>query len=77
MVTSSWNLTTINLMPVSKKLVHDNHVVWKVHVLAAFRGAQLVDFLNGTNEAPAAKLKIKVSKEDAGDDEVSNLAYDL
>jgi hypothetical protein len=52
-------------------------LVWKVHVLAALRGAQLVDFLNGTNEAPAAKLKIKVSKEDAGDDEVSNLAYDL
>jgi hypothetical protein len=39
---------------------------------------QLASFLDGSNEVLAAKMKIKVSKETAEDDEeVPNPAYDL
>jgi hypothetical protein len=52
--------TAITLMPVSEKL---NQVLWKAQVLAVLHGAQLTSFLDGTNPAPAEKIKIKASKE--------------
>jgi hypothetical protein len=65
---------TINLMLISEKRVH----VWKAQVHAVLHDAHLVGFLDGTNVAPLATLKIKSSKEPAKDvEEVSNTAYDL
>jgi hypothetical protein len=50
---------TINLMLIREKLTHNNHVLWKAQVLAVLRGAQLTSFLDGTNKAPAEKIKMK------------------
>jgi hypothetical protein len=55
-------MTAINLMPISEKLVCGNHTQWKAQILVILRGAQLADFLNGTNKAPT--LKIKAQKDD-------------
>jgi hypothetical protein len=69
---------TINLMPVSEKLVHRNHTLWKAQVLAVLRGAQLARFLDDTNKEPAQKHEIKAKKDDSEDvEEVHNPAYDL
>jgi hypothetical protein len=74
MVSSNLTTATINLMLISEKLVH----VWKAQVHAVLHDAHLVGFLDGTNVAPLATLKIKSSKEPAKDvEEVSNTAYDL
>jgi hypothetical protein len=65
-------------MPVSEKLVHNNHTLWKAQILTVFWGAQFADFLDGTNKAPARTLKIKTQKEGSEDVEgVDNPAYDL
>jgi hypothetical protein len=77
MAASSSTSTTINLIPVSEKLVRSNHTLWKAQVLAALRGAQLVGFLDGTNTAPAEKLTVKVQKGTDGDsEEVPNPTYE-
>jgi hypothetical protein len=52
-------MTTINLMPISEKLMCGNYTLWKAQVLAMLRGAQLAGFLDGTNSAPAEKIKIR------------------
>jgi hypothetical protein len=52
--------TAIPLMPVSEKLVRDNHTVWKAQVVAALRGAQLYGFLDGTSIKPAEQIKANV-----------------
>jgi hypothetical protein len=74
---SSSNSTpaAINLMPVSKKLVRDNHILWKAQVLTVLRGAQLIGFIEGTNPAPPEKIKVKTQK---GQDleEISNPAFE-
>jgi Iap family predicted aminopeptidase len=67
MAASSTSMMTINLMRVSEKLVHDNHILWKVQVLAMLRGAQLARFLDGTNQAPAEKIKLKKQKDTTDD----------
>jgi hypothetical protein len=56
---------TINLMPISEKLVCGNHTLWKAQVLSVLWGAQLAEFLDDTNNEPAQKLKIKVKKDDS------------
>jgi hypothetical protein len=70
-------MTTITLMPVLEKLVRSNHTVWKAQVLAVLWGAQLVGFLDGTNQAPAEKIKIKMAKEATEEkiEDVPNPAY--
>jgi hypothetical protein len=57
------NPTAITLMPISEKLARGNFVVWKAQVIAILRGAQLTEFLDGSNPAPEEKLMIKVQKE--------------
>jgi hypothetical protein len=39
MVTFSSTTMTINLMPVSEKLVRSNHTLWKAQMLAVLHGA--------------------------------------
>jgi hypothetical protein len=78
MAASTSTAVTINLMPVSEKLVHGNHTLWKAQVLAVLRVAQLADFLDGTNLAPAEKIKLNTQKESAEEiEEVSNPAYEV
>jgi hypothetical protein len=73
MAASSSTMTTINLMPVSEKLVRGNHTLWKMQVLGVLRGAQLAGFLDNTNKEPTQKLKIKAKKDDSEDvEEVHN-----
>jgi hypothetical protein len=62
-------------MPVSEKLVRDNHILWKAQVLTVLRGAQLTGFIEGTNPAPPEKIKVKTQK---GQDleEISNPAFE-
>jgi hypothetical protein len=50
-------------MPVGEKLSRGNHVLWKAQVLAVLRGAQLIEFLDGTNKALAEKIFIKSQKD--------------
>jgi hypothetical protein len=63
MVTSSSTMTTINLMLLSEKLTRGNHTLWKARMLTVLHEAQLVGFLDGTNKAPVATIKIKTSTE--------------
>jgi hypothetical protein len=77
MATSSSNPMAINLMPISEKLVRGNYVVWKAQVLVVLRGAQLVGFLDGTNKAPAEKLKIKKGTTEEEEQDVSNPVFDV
>jgi hypothetical protein len=78
MAASSLTMTTINLMPVSEKLVRGNHALRKAWILAILRGAQLAGFLDGTNKVLTPTLKIKAQKDDTEDvEEVHNPAYDL
>jgi hypothetical protein len=73
-VASSSTVMTIVLMPISEQLVSSNHTVWKAQVLAVLGGAQLAGFLDGTNQAPAEK--IKMSKEATEEiEDVPNPAY--
>jgi hypothetical protein len=60
MVSSSTNAATIIiLMPVSEKLMHSNHTLWRAQVLTVLRGTQIVGYLDETSKAPAETLKIK------------------
>jgi hypothetical protein len=78
MTASSSTMTTINLMPISEKLVRSNHTLWKAQTLVVLRGAQLAGFLDRTNKASAQTLKVKVQKEGSeGVEEVNNPPYDL
>jgi hypothetical protein len=62
MAASSKSMTTIDLMPVFKKLVRVKHTLWKAHVLAVLRGAQLAGIFDGTNLAPTEKIELKTWK---------------
>jgi hypothetical protein len=77
MAASSSTSMTINLMPVSEKLMHSNHTLWKAQVLAMLWVAQLVRFLDGTNTMPAEKLAVKIQKgADDNTEEVLNPAFE-
>jgi hypothetical protein len=78
MATSGSNMVVITLMPVSEKLMRNNHTLWRVQVLAVHRGTQLVGFLDGTNKAHADKIQLakKSDKEDEVE-EVSNPTFEL
>jgi hypothetical protein len=69
---TAWSFasTTISLISVSKKLVRNNHTLWKEQVLVVLWGAQLTSFLNGTIKAPVEKINIKSEEE-----EVPNPAF--
>jgi hypothetical protein len=76
MAASNPTATAITLMPASEKLTRSNFVLWKAQVLTVLRGAQLTEFLDGSNPAPEEKLMIKVQKEKAEEvKEVPNPAY--
>jgi hypothetical protein len=77
MAASSSTSMTINLMPVSKKLVHSNNTLWKAQVLTTLRGVQLAAFLDGINTVPTKKLTVKAQKGADGDtEEVPNPAFE-
>jgi hypothetical protein len=59
-------------MPVSEKLAHGNHTVWKAQVVAALRGAQLYGFLDETSIKPAEQIKAKVG---SVEEDVPNPAF--
>jgi hypothetical protein len=73
MAASSSTAAAITLMPVSKKFTRSNFIIWKAQVLAVLHGAQLTEFLDGSNPAPAEKLMVKIQKEKA--EEVPNPAF--
>jgi hypothetical protein len=60
---TSTTTMAINLMHVGEKLSQGNDVLWKAQVLAVLRGAQLAEFLDGTNKAPTEKIFIKSQKD--------------
>jgi hypothetical protein len=64
--------TVIPLMPVSEKLARGNHTVWKAQVVAALRGAQLYDFLEGTSIKSVEQIKAKVG---SAEEDVPNPAF--
>jgi hypothetical protein len=72
MTSSSPTPTAIPLMPVSEKLTRGNHTIWKAHVVAALRGAQLYGFLDGTSIKPAAQIEAKVGSDE---EDVPNPAF--
>jgi hypothetical protein len=72
MASSSPTPTAIPLMPVSEKLAHGNHTIWKAQVVAALQGAQLYGFLDGTSIKPAAQIKAKVGSDE---EDVPNPAF--
>jgi hypothetical protein len=39
MMTSSSTMTIINLMPISEKLAHGNHTLWKAQILVVLHGS--------------------------------------
>jgi hypothetical protein len=49
-------MVAATLMPISEKLMKNNHVLWRAQVLAVLRGAQLAGFLDGTTKAPVEKI---------------------
>ncbi|WVZ97946.1 hypothetical protein U9M48_043442 [Paspalum notatum var. saurae] len=55
---SSMGSDTLNLFPVNEKLARNNFPLWKAQVLAVLRGAQMAGFLDGTNKAPLATIKV-------------------
>jgi hypothetical protein len=66
--------TTITLIPVSEKLVHTDHTLWRAQVLAVLRSAQLDSFLEGT--AKSSDKTLKVQQGTAGEvEDVPNPAY--
>jgi hypothetical protein len=73
MAASSSTSAAITLMPVSKKLTCGYFIIWKAQVLAVLHGAQLTEFLDGSNPAPAEKLMLMIQKEKA--EEVPNPAF--
>jgi histone deacetylase 1/2 len=42
--------------PVTEKLTKSNYALWKLQVLPAIRGAQLVSFIDDSSEAPAQEI---------------------
>jgi hypothetical protein len=66
--------TTITLIPVSEKLVHTDHTLWRAQVLAVLRSAQLDSFLEGT--AKSSDKTLKVQQGTAGEvEDVPNPTY--
>jgi hypothetical protein len=63
MATSSSTMTTINLLLIFEKLALGNHTLWKAQILVVLCGSQLTGFLDGTNKALVATIKIKTSTE--------------
>jgi glutathionylspermidine synthase len=72
-------MVAATLMPVSGKLMKNNHVLWRAQVLAVLRGAQFAGFLDGTTKAPAEKIHMakKSGKEEGEGEEASNPAFEL
>jgi hypothetical protein len=72
-------MVAATLMPISKKLTRNNHVLWRAQVLAVLRGAQLAGFLEGTTKALAKKIHMtkKSGKEEGEVEEASNSAFEL
>jgi hypothetical protein len=50
--------------PPAQLLTHDNALVWKALVVPAFRGARVLDLMEGSEKAPVEKLET----EDVNDD---------
>jgi hypothetical protein len=66
--------TTITLIPVSEKLVHTDHTLWRAQVIAVLRSAQLDSFLEGT--AKSSDKTLKVQQGTAGEvEDVPNPTY--
>jgi hypothetical protein len=42
--------------PVTEKLSRSNYALWKLQVLPAIRGAQLVDYITGVSKAPSKEI---------------------
>jgi hypothetical protein len=71
-------MVVMTLMPVSEKLMRNNHTLWHAQALAVLRGAQLAGFLDGTNKAPPEKIQLAKKSDKEGEvEEVSNPAYEL
>jgi hypothetical protein len=49
---------TTLIQSISKKLSHENYILWKAQVLTTVHGACLDGFLNGTTTAPSKTLEV-------------------
>lgn len=45
--------------PVTEKLTRSNYPMWRAHVLAVLRGAQVAGYLDGSIPEPAKKIVVK------------------
>jgi hypothetical protein len=52
------SLTAALGAPPTEKLSRHNHLFWKMQVLPALRGAQVMGLLDGTDDAPAKTVEI-------------------
>ena len=71
---SSSSLPHGQLGAVSKKLTHDNYLLWKAQFLPAVRGAKLMRILDGSEPEPPVTLE--VVKADGKTEIVENPAHD-
>ncbi|KAK1696548.1 hypothetical protein QYE76_013245 [Lolium multiflorum] len=53
------NLTAALGAPPTEKLTRQNHLFWKAQVLPALRGAQVMELLDGSDEAPPKTLEVE------------------
>ena len=58
MASSSNSLIATNAIghPVTERLTKTNYPLWKLQVLPALRGAQLIGYVDGTVQAPAVEI---------------------
>ena len=58
MASSSNSLIAMNAIghPVTERLTKTNYPLWKLQVLPALRGAQLIGYVDGTVQAPAIEI---------------------
>jgi hypothetical protein len=53
------NLTAVLGAPLTDKQSRDNHLFWKMQVLPALRGAQVLELLDGTDAAPPKTMEVE------------------
>uniref|UniRef100_A0A0A8YJE7 Retrotransposon Copia-like N-terminal domain-containing protein n=1 Tax=Arundo donax TaxID=35708 RepID=A0A0A8YJE7_ARUDO len=70
MASSSSNLTTNAIgHAMTERLTKTNYPLWKIQVLPALHGAQLIGYIDGLIQAPAVEI------DDEKEKKVSNRAY--
>ncbi|XP_071683659.1 uncharacterized protein [Lolium perenne] len=61
--------------PPPEKLTRDNYTLWRVQVLRAIRGAQLVDLLEGIDDGPPKTITVEPTDKEKEVKEIPNPDY--